>query len=74
MGSCEGSELVAVAVSTGSSQELKERLALTYAAAHEGIWDWNPQSNELVWSDRFIEMVGLDGSRFEPKLDFFLDR
>jgi len=74
IGSCEGSNLVAVTVRSGSSQELEERLALTYAAAHEGIWDWNPQSNELIWSDRFMEMVGIDGSSFEPKLDFFLDR
>jgi len=72
--SCEGSDLVAVTVSTGACQELEERLALTYAAAHEGIWDWNPQSNELIWSERFIEMVGLDRSSFEPKLRFFLDR
>lgn len=54
--------------------ELQQRLDLTYAAANQGLWDWDVRSNELIWSDRFIRMVGLDPELFTPTLDTFLER
>ncbi len=41
-----------------SSSE-KEVLLLAVEAARMGIWDWNIETGELVWSDRCKELFGL---------------
>jgi PAS domain S-box-containing protein len=35
-----------------------EQLELIIDATRLGLWDWNPQSDELRWNDRLAEMVG----------------
>lgn len=54
--------------------ETTERLQLTIAASGDGIWDWNVKTNELFWSDRFKEIVGVDQEDFVPHVDTFFDR
>ncbi len=49
--------------------ESEQRLRLALQAGHMGIWDWDVQTNQLVWSDEMIPMFGLDrnpsGESFE---------
>jgi len=54
--------------------ELEERLKLTYDAVNEGVWDWDIRNDGLVWSDRFLDLVGVDRADFIPKVDTFFDR
>lgn len=40
-------------------RDSEERLKLATTAAHLGIWDWNLQSNALIWNDRVFEIYGV---------------
>jgi PAS domain S-box-containing protein len=67
-----------VAERTGQLQEAieevrrsEERYGLVVAAANDGIYDWDLQTDELHWNDRFFEIVGLDREGFNPTVDAF---
>jgi len=38
--------------------ENEERLSFALEAAEEGVWDWNPQTDEAIFSKRWQEMIG----------------
>lgn len=57
-----------------AKRTMPERLELTIAASGDGIWDWNIENNELFWSDRFKEIVGVDKDEFVPHASTFFDR
>ena len=40
-------------------RESEERYALALQAANDGIWDWNIQTNQIHYSPRWKEMLGL---------------
>lgn len=44
------------------------RLALDFMS--DGIWDWNLQTGEVFYSDRWLESLGYDRSEVTPDLDF----
>ncbi|MEM1173796.1 MAG: PAS domain-containing protein, partial [Pseudomonadota bacterium] len=67
-------ELALLVLRNGSVRELAERLGLTYKATDKGIWDWDVRSNELIWSERYMQMVGLNVSTFKPEANTFFDR
>lgn len=48
---------------------VKERLELVLSCANVGMWDWNPQTNEVVFDDRWAEMLGLVPSELTQTLD-----
>lgn len=54
----------------------EHRLALTVEALHEGIWDWQIESNVLVTSPSWARVLGLDPARYGAPhtLDTFLER
>ncbi len=54
--------------------EMQRRLELTYASVNEGIWDWDLRNDGLIWSDRFIEIVGLSRDQFTPQISTFAER
>src|ERR1035437_1814436 len=47
------------AASAGTARESDERLRLAIAASGMGIWDLDPISHELSWSDHCYELFGL---------------
>ncbi len=43
---------------------ITERLHFATAAAKAGVWDWNLQTNEMIWDDRMRELYGLTHENF----------
>ena len=46
----------------------EERLMLVLEGADAGTWDWNTQTNVVLFDDRSVEMFGYTQSEFEPSL------
>src|SRR5207244_13628679 len=47
-------------------RESEERLALAVAGAEEGVWDWNLETDAVVYSARWKQMLGYAGEEIEP--------
>jgi PAS domain S-box-containing protein len=47
-------------------RENEERLSLAVAGAEEGVWDWNLETNAVVYSARWKQMLGYSGEEIEP--------
>jgi PAS domain S-box-containing protein len=47
-------------------RESEERLRLAFIAAQEGVWDWNLETGAVVYSPRWVEMLGYDPSEIVP--------
>jgi PAS domain S-box-containing protein len=47
-------------------RESEERLALAVAGAREGVWDWNLETNAVVYSTRWKQMLGYADEEIEP--------
>jgi PAS domain S-box-containing protein len=47
-------------------RDSEERLALAFAAAQEGVWDWNLETGAVVYSRRWKEMLGYEDDEIEP--------
>ena len=43
---------------------ITERLHLATVSAKAGVWDWNLQTNEMIWDGRMIELYGLTRENF----------
>lgn len=41
------------------AKKSQERLALVLEGTRLGMWDWNPQNNEVTFDNRWAEMLGL---------------
>jgi PAS domain S-box-containing protein len=44
----------------------EERLTLAVAGAQAGVWDWNLETNGVIYSERWKEMLGYGGDEIEP--------
>src|SRR4051812_45015900 len=49
-------------------RESEERLQLAFAGALEGIWDWDLESNAVVYSSRWKQMLGYADAEIEPHI------
>jgi PAS domain S-box-containing protein len=49
-------------------RESEERLQLAFAGAQEGIWDWDLESNAVVYSSRWKQMLGYADDEIEPNV------
>ncbi len=49
-------------------RENEERLKLAFAGAQEGVWDWNLETNAVVYSSRWKEMLGYGDDEIEPNI------
>jgi PAS domain S-box-containing protein len=47
-----------------SITKITERLNLAITSARAGVWDWNLETNELIWDDRMFELYGLRHENF----------
>jgi PAS domain S-box-containing protein len=49
-------------------RESEERLTLAFAGAQEGVWDWNLETNAVVYSPRWKQMLGYEDDEIEPNI------
>ena len=49
-------------------RESEERLTLAFAGAQEGVWDWNLETNAVVYSPRWTQMLGYEADEIEPNV------
>ena len=49
-------------------RESEERLRLAFAGAQEGIWDWDLETNSVVYSSRWKQMLGYGDEEIEPHI------
>lgn len=59
-----------------AKRELKEsekRLELALAAGQLGIWDWNIQTGDTVFNDRWVNMLGYELNEISPNVSSFLE-
>ncbi len=47
-------------------RESEERLTLAFAGALEGVWDWNLETNAVVYSPHWTQMLGYSADEIEP--------
>jgi len=47
-------------------RESEERLTLAFAGAQEGVWDWNLETNAVVYSAGWKQMLGYAEDEIEP--------
>jgi PAS domain S-box-containing protein len=49
-------------------RESQERLTLAFAGAREGVWDWNIETNAVVYSPRWKQMLGYAEDEIEAHI------
>lgn len=47
-------------------RQSEERLTLAFAGAQEGVWDWNLETNAVVYSSHWKQMLGYSDDEIEP--------
>ncbi|MEM6537283.1 MAG: chemotaxis protein CheB, partial [Pseudomonadota bacterium] len=52
----------------------EDRFKVAVAGSSVGLWDWNVKTDELYWSPRFMDMVGISESSFAGQFEEFLSR
>ena len=49
-------------------RDSEERLRLAFDGAQEGVWDWNLETNAVVYSTRWKQMLGYTDEEIEPNV------
>lgn len=49
-------------------RESEERLTMAFAGAQEGVWDWNLETDAVVYSSRWKQMLGYADEEIEPHI------
>ena len=55
-------------------QASDERYELAVAASQDGVWDWRIPEDSLVWSNRLMEIAGVEPAQFAGKFSDFSSR
>ncbi len=55
-----------------TKEDLKELFEIAMDVAHVGYWEWDIQTNDVLWSRQKIEIYGEDSQNFEPTFEKFL--
>ncbi len=61
-------------VKTEALAASEERYALALRGMSVGVWDWDLHNNTLYWSERYMEILGVDEAEFVPNYAEFGDR
>jgi PAS domain S-box-containing protein len=48
----------------------EQRLRLLMEASNDGVWEWNILTNEVFWSDRTYQMLGIERGQFGGDFSF----
>jgi len=54
-------------------QETERRLQLALEASETGVWEWNCETNEVVWSDTLERLMGFEPGEFDGTLSAVFD-
>ncbi len=54
-------------------EDLLKLFEMAQDVAHVGYWEWDIATNEVLWSDKKIEIYGEDADDFRPTFEKFLD-
>ena len=57
-----------------SPDQQRKRLELVVEGTRLGMWDWNPQTNEVIFNDLWAEMLGYDIKEISQSLDEWQNR
>lgn len=52
---------------------LNERLTVALEGAHAGVWEWVPETGEVVWHETTERLFGLDPGEFEGTFDAVME-
>ena len=63
---------VCMVVTDLSQHQGEVMLRLAQKAAHSGSWQWNPITNESVWSPEYWEVFGLEPGSCRPNFENFM--
>ncbi|RQG95092.1 PAS domain-containing sensor histidine kinase [Natrarchaeobius chitinivorans] len=55
-------------------RRIEQRLSLALDAADAGVWEWDLQSEAVIWDDSMAELLGLEPRAFEGTYEAFIDR
>ncbi|MGV3662022.1 MAG: PAS domain-containing protein, partial [Prosthecobacter sp.] len=55
-------------------RESEERLTIALDGDGLGVWDWNLNTNEVFYSDRWCSMLGYEGTEISPRLEEWSSR
>ncbi|MGA8864712.1 MAG: diguanylate cyclase [Gallionella sp.] len=58
------SDTLSVFISTRQLRESEERWQFALEGAREGVWDWNPQTDQVMFSRSWKEMIGYGEQEF----------
>ncbi|HEY9807089.1 MAG TPA: PAS domain-containing protein, partial [Candidatus Obscuribacterales bacterium] len=53
-------------------RQSEERLRIAQQAANAGVWDWDLETNQVVWSEEHYRLYGLDPAVTQPSYDNWL--
>ncbi|WP_235526243.1 PAS domain S-box protein [Nostoc piscinale] len=54
-------------------QNSEQRLQLALSASNTGMWDWNLQTNEVVWSESMCSLFDIDPQTFNNRFESFVN-
>jgi PAS domain S-box-containing protein len=54
-------------------ESAQAKLTLALEAANAGIWEWNLQNNQNVWSDGIYQLYGLQKQQVKPSYEAWLE-
>ncbi len=57
-----------------SISSLKERYEIATKGSHEGLWEWDIQTGDVFYSNKFKELLGLQHKSIKTELQTWIDR